>query len=310
MSYPSRICNSPDGSIRIHAPAKLNFGLRIFPKRSDGFHDLESWFVPISLYDTLIISPAEKISLTLTGDAAGLSEDTKINLAGRAALALAESTGINRGAAIRLHKLIPHGGGLGGGSSDAAATLVALNVFWQTGKNIEELEILGSSLGSDVPFFIRATSAVCRGRGELITPLPLRRFHYAVLVIPPQGTSTKLVYEKFDEQIQRDMSKTSSPLNYEELSGAETDIISEKIVNDLEPPAFVIAPWLKALQHEIDQTIHRHVHMSGSGSTLFVLCGSGRQSEELVAQLTKQFSNRCKILPVMIYPSGKGPGMD
>ncbi|HMD55522.1 MAG TPA: 4-(cytidine 5'-diphospho)-2-C-methyl-D-erythritol kinase, partial [Phycisphaerae bacterium] len=222
MNYLSRIRSSSDGSITIHAPAKLNLGLRIFPKRPDGFHDLESWFVPISLYDTLIISPAESMSLTLTGDVQGLSEDVNTNLVGRAALALAQSAGITPRAAIRLHKLIPYGGGLGGGSSDAAAALVALNDFWKIGNTTEELEKLGLGLGSDVPFFIRATSGVCRGRGEQITPLPLKRFHYAVLAIPPHGVFTKLVYEKFDDP---SIGKTSSPLNHSELANAETSLI-------------------------------------------------------------------------------------
>jgi 4-diphosphocytidyl-2-C-methyl-D-erythritol kinase len=304
--FSARLRNTSDGSLTIHAPAKLNLGLRIFPRRPDGFHDIESWFVPISLYDTLIITQSDQLTLTLTGDHSGLSADIATNLAGKAAMALAQSAGITPRAAIRLHKLIPHGGGLGGGSSDAAAALIALNAFWQTGKTIEELQTLGLSLGSDVPFFIRATSAVCSGRGDIITPLSLRRVHYAVLVIPSQGLSTKLVYEKFDAP---EIGKTSPPLNYQEISQAPTDRISEEIVNDLETPAFAVAPWLSEMQRQIDQTVNCRVHLSGSGSTLFILCGGSGQTQQIVDVLAEQFAGRCKIVPVILYRSEEFPGL-
>src|SRR5947199_6236753 len=156
--------------MRVNAYAKINWSLRITGKRADGFHDLETLFQTISLHDTLTFEPADRLSLTC--DDPTIPVDAR-NLVVRAAA--------NANVAITLHKEIPAGGGLGGGSSDAAATLVAL------GKASPEIEL---SLGSDVPFFLMGGTAYATGRGEILTPLPRLTGIPLLLLIPKERVST------------------------------------------------------------------------------------------------------------------------
>ncbi len=281
--------------LTFRAPAKLNLGLRIFPRRPDGFHDIESWFVPISLYDTLTFHKAQTLTLQLSGLAAELSNEPEKNLVGRAALALARAAGVAAHAQICLHKLIPAGGGLGGGSSDAATTLLALKQLWNIPISTAELSKLAAALGSDVPFFIYGQSAVCRGRGEIIEPLPFRRLLFAVLIIPPYGTSTKDVYQEFDNQPAAVDSKTILWQEISQLSAAE---ISAVIRNDLEAPAFSVTPALRALRDKITALVGRPVHLSGSGSTLFILTDQPAQADGLAETLENNLPENIRVLPV------------
>ncbi len=286
------------------APAKLNLGLRIFPRRTDGFHDIESWFVPISLRDTLSFRKADALTLELSGLAAELSAAPETNLVGRAALALAKVAGMPPGAHIHLHKLIPTGGGLGGGSSDAATTLLALRQLWKLPMSDQDLRRIAAQLGSDVPFFVHGHSAVCRGRGEIIEALPLNRLLYAVLVMPPYGTSTKEVYEMFDRQaVQAD----TTVINWMEISQMNAAGIRAGIRNDLEGPAFAVTPKLRGLRDQVGAIIHRPVHLSGSGSTLFILADQAAEAESMVQLLEQQLEPTVRVLPVRLQnESGDG----
>ena len=290
---------TPAGDVlTFRAPAKLNLGLRIFPRRPDGFHDIESWFVPISLYDTLTFQNAQGLRLQLSGLAADLSNEPEKNLAGRAALALARAGGVAAHAQIDLHKLIPAGGGLGGGSSDAATTLLALKQLWNVPISNAELSKLAATLGSDVPFFIHGQSAVCRGRGEIIEPLPFSRLLFAVLIIPPYGTSTKDVYQEFDKQAAAEDAKAIPWQEISQLSAAE---ISAVICNDLEAPAFSVTAGLRDLRDKITALVGRPVHLSGSGSTLFILTDQPAQADALAETLEHNLPENIRILPVRLF---------
>lgn len=284
-------------AVTYHAPAKLNLGLRIFPRRPDGFHDIESWFVPISLRDTLTFSKAESLSLQLSGLTVGLSDEPEKNLVCRAALALAQAANIQPRAEIRLHKLIPAGGGLGGGSSDAATALLALKQLWNLSISTPELSRIAATLGSDVPFFIHGQSAVCRGRGEVIEPLPLHRLLFAVLIIPPYATSTKEVYQAFDNQA---IAPDATAIPWRELSHRCAAEISAVIRNDLEGPAFSVTLPLRALRDEINAIINRPVHLSGSGSTLFILADQPAEADSLAETLERHLPEHIRIVPVRI----------
>ena len=288
----------PADVLTFHAPAKLNLGLRIFPRRPDGFHDIESWFAPISLYDTLTFHKAQALTLQLSGLAADLSDEPEKNLVGRAALALAETAGVPAHAHIHLHKLIPAGGGLGGGSSDAATTLLALKQLWNVPISTAELSKLAAALGSDVPFFIHGQSAVCRGRGEIIEPLPFQRLLFAVLIIPPYGTSTKDVYQEFDNQSAPVDTKAIPWQEISQLSAAE---ISAAIRNDLEAPAFSVTAGLCDLRDNITALVSRLVHLSGSGSTLFILADQAAQADALAETLEHNLPENIRILPVVLF---------
>jgi len=158
--------------MQILAPAKINLSLRILNRRPDGFHEIETLISPISLYDKIDIEKQSRwIDFSCNDPSIPRGDD---NLVVRAAKRFLEATKVKGGVAIALKKKIPHGAGLGGGSSDAASTLLALNEVFETKLPREALAKIAESIGSDVPFFISQSPAICRGRGELVTPIELR----------------------------------------------------------------------------------------------------------------------------------------
>jgi 4-diphosphocytidyl-2-C-methyl-D-erythritol kinase len=276
------------------APAKINLHLRVGSPRSDGFHPLFSWMVTIGLFDTLSVEPSGTPGVRLTCDDAGIPADAS-NLVVRTATALADwlatrapgrvMPGIN----VRLKKSIPAGAGLGGGSSDGARMLSALNAMWRPGLSAAELAQFAAQFGSDLSFFFFQPSAVCRGRGEIVSPTPRPRANWAVLLLPQVHMPTPAVYRRFDEM------ELGSPQNLEpepELADwalLEASELLGLLRNDLEPAAFSLAPALGQLREEAERWLKRPVRMSGSGSSLFTLyedaaaaaVAAGRVADEL-----------------------------
>ena len=156
--------------MQVFAPAKINLSLKILGRRPDGFHDIETFIAPISLCDELKIDKnkaAEGVEFRCDDSSVPTGDE---NLVVRAAKAFFEAAKLKASVSIELKKKIPHGAGLGGGSSDAASTLLAMNKLFETNLPREALAELGETIGSDVPFFIFESAAMCRGRGELVTP--------------------------------------------------------------------------------------------------------------------------------------------
>jgi 4-diphosphocytidyl-2-C-methyl-D-erythritol kinase len=174
----------------VHAHAKVNLTLEVLGKRPDGYHEIRSVMRTLALHDIIHVEPADKIAVVC--DLPGL--DGEANLAYRAALLLQREIGYAGGARIDIEKAIPMAAGLGGGSSDAAATLVALNQLWAAGQSLEALSALAARLGSDVPFFLYGGMALASGRGERVTPLPPLRDCTVLLVRPPVAVSTATIY--------------------------------------------------------------------------------------------------------------------
>lgn len=235
------------------APAKLNLFLHITGIRADGYHTLESVVCFTSLSDTLDFAPADTLSLTVTGPFASLVS-TEDNLVLRAARALSST----HGAAITLGKHIPVGAGLGGGSSDAATTLLALNTLWGCNLPLDALETIAQTLGSDVPACLRHTPQRMEGTGHILTPTTLQKGLAAVLVYPHAPLSTQAVYAR------------CSPLLKGEATASALDCLTHTR-NDLEPAAFQLMPQLQTLLHAIQSTNPLLARMSGSGSTCFGL---------------------------------------
>jgi 4-diphosphocytidyl-2-C-methyl-D-erythritol kinase len=299
QTQAARVLRTVDGRWMVHAHAKLNLGLRVFPARPDGFHDLETWMAPISWHDTLWVDDSGEgtpLTLEVTGRAAGVPVEIDKNLVGRAATKLAAAAGLTPRGKITLHKVLPPGGGIGGGSSDAASALVALNQAWNLHWDDAQLEALAGELGSDVPFFVAARSSLCTGRGEIMTPLRMAQPLFAVLVIPPQGCPTKDVYQAFDAGHQHQPPREKT--NWHQCAHAPAGELAELLVNDLEPAAFAVAPWLNDLRRQAATALGRPVHMTGSGSTLFTLCSSGQEAETLHARLSAALA--CVCVPVRI----------
>ncbi len=187
----------------IQTPAKLNLFFEVLGKRSDGYHEIETLMCPISWYDTLCFRETSSEDLELEcqrGSAVGGSDGFEEvprdgrNLVLRAVDLVRRQTGTKQGARLRLIKRIPTAAGLGGGSSDAAAALVAANLGWKLGLSVPELACMAAELGSDVPFFLHRGPAVCRGRGERIEPAPGLGLMNFVVVRPPEGLATAAVY--------------------------------------------------------------------------------------------------------------------
>lgn len=232
----------------VKAYAKINFGLRVTAKRDDGYHDLETIFQTISLHDTLSFAPAE--TLTLTCDAPDIPTDDT-NLVLRAARAAGAPP-----VAIALRKRIPAGGGLGGGSSDAAATLRALS----SDKNLDDIAL---SLGSDVPFFLLGGTAYATGRGERLVPLPSAAGLPLILVFPPERVGTARAYAM--------LRRFSPPLGLERVRAMAGDGLlahAAELVNDFEEPIFAALPHLAAIKTRLYELGAAWASMSGSGSTI------------------------------------------
>lgn len=245
------------------SPAKVNLILRVIKKREDGFHDIFSVMQPVSLFDHISIEVKEGDSISVSSDRTDLPADSS-NLAYRAARLFFDLTGIKKGAAIHIQKNIPVGGGLGGGSSNAATVLTGLNGLTGAGLSEKELMDESSKLGSDVPFFILKGAAVATGRGEVLKKITLPRFNY-VLVNPGLHVSTAWVYNNLDltKKVEDNI------LSYSEAGLWEGERIKRLLVNDLEPVTAKRYPVISELKRELDGLGALGALMSGSGPTVF-----------------------------------------
>jgi 4-diphosphocytidyl-2-C-methyl-D-erythritol kinase len=247
--------------MQVIAPAKINLSLRVLGRRSDGFHEIETFVAPISLCDAIKIeqrSGKHEIAFRCDDPSVPKGED---NIVVRAANAFFEKTKITSGISIALKKRIPHGAGLGGGSSDAASTLLALNELFETNLPREALAKMAEMIGSDVPLFIFQSAAVCKGRGELVIPTRLREQLSVLLLKPEFGVPTQWAYSRW-----RDSREIPG------VSYGTQQFTQQSFVNDLERPVFEKFVFLAQLkmwllkQPEVGAAL-----MSGSGSTVFAV---------------------------------------
>ncbi len=252
------------------APAKLNLSLHIVGRRSDGYHLIDSIFSLIDLQDFLSIDILREDKIIVKSNTASLKED---NLVSRAAKLLKEKTGTSLGAYIFLEKNIPIGAGLGGGSSDAATTLLSLNWLWQTGLSNLDLSALGLFLGADVPFFTKGRNAHVQGIGEIITPIKLEKKHYLV-VFPNIFISTKKIFQSLDLTVER----TISIMRSADQSAR---------VNDLQETAFLLYPQLEQVNRLLSS--FGKPRMTGSGSALFVEVNCTKEYSHIKEQLPKSW---------------------
>ena len=269
-------------SLAVTSLAKVNLYLRVGRRRADGFHSLVSWFCTVGLADDLKFTAVSGSEVALACDRAGVPVDGR-NLVLKAAGELRPYAKRPGGLHIELRKRIPMGGGLGGGSSNAAAALKAIAQLWQCVLPADRLHEIAGGLGSDVPFFLRGPSAICRGRGELVSPLPPPVARGVLLILPGIEMPTPAVYRKFDEMgLGSDLAKLERELPDPNL---RTEELLASLVNDLEAPAFAISAELAGLREEMERSLGRPVRMSGSGSTLFTLYDNEGQAAEAAAKI-------------------------
>ncbi len=261
-------------AIELTAPAKLNLALKVLDRRADGFHALRSWVVRIDWCDRLCFEAAPAFSLNVVDDGATAPTDST-NLVWRAAHELARLAGMSEPrAAITLFKSIPSGAGLGGGSSDAAATLLGLNRLWGLQWPAERLAQTAAALGSDVPLFLRKGPLLMEGRGEVLSPLALEWRGWATVVAPSFPLSTADVYRAWRPKVRDPALEALEP------AGLRTaNALLSCLSNDLEAPAFDLCPALRALHERLQAACGRTVRMTGSGSALFTLFDSQAEAD-------------------------------
>jgi 4-diphosphocytidyl-2-C-methyl-D-erythritol kinase len=267
--------------VEARCPAKVNLALRVLGRRRDGYHEIRTVFQAIDLCDTMEARPAR--DLCLTCDEPDLPCDAS-NLVLRAACLLREHCGVGEGAEIRLRKRIPIGGGLGGGSSDAAGTLLALSALWRLGLGIEALTPLAARLGADVPFFLHGGTAEGTGRGDRIRPIEFAGPRLLLLGLPPFGVSTSEAYSWTDAHLTLPAKDVSVRRSTAGKLPPENDF--RWGVNDLEGGVFERWPGLLAFRDDLLRGGARLALLSGSGSTVFgVFDDSGplRQAAESLA---------------------------
>lgn len=246
--------------------AKINWSLRITGRRSDGFHDLETIFQTISLHDDLTFREADQLSLTCDDPTIPTDETNLVFRAARAVDA--------RPVAIHLSKRIPAGGGLGGGSSNAAVTLREL------GPGRDDLPAIALSLGSDVPFFLVGGTAYATGRGEVLTPMPSMAGIPLLLVLPEDRVLTKDAFAR--------ITRYSEPVG--------PDKRFESFTNDFEEPVFAMLPRLRTLKQRLYGAGAFYAAMSGSGSTLFGAFENASARDAAAARFTDVRTERCDTI--------------
>jgi 4-diphosphocytidyl-2-C-methyl-D-erythritol kinase len=260
------------------APAKINLSLLVRGRREDGFHEIETRMVPVSLGDRLDIERGDGGGLVFTCDDPTVPGDDT-NLVVGAARLFCSTAQVAPDLRIALHKAIPHGAGLGGGSSDAATTLLALNGLFSTGFPPERLAALAAELGSDIPFFIYQSAAICRGRGEQVVPEPFPHRLPLLLIKPPFGVPTPWAYKQW-----RDSREIPG------VSYAPQVFLWGELHNDLERPVFEKYIFLAALKTWLlAQPETAGALMSGSGATVFALLREPAAGPALRTRLLEQY---------------------
>jgi 4-diphosphocytidyl-2-C-methyl-D-erythritol kinase len=267
-------------AVRVWAPAKVNLYLEVLARRSDGYHELATLMVAVSLYDSLEFREDAAGAVRLRCEHPSLSTGPD-NLICRAIELVRRVTGRTGGVDVHLTKRIPLAAGLAGGSSDAAATLGGLNRLWRLGWDRVELARLGAELGSDVPFFFATPAAWCTGRGEHVEPLALGRPLDFVLTCPAVGLSTAQVFGG--------VTVPPQPLDGKEVRRAaeagDVEELGRRLHNRLQPVAERLCPEVSSLSARLAELGPAGQRMSGSGTSVFALCRGPREAHRLARAL-------------------------
>jgi 4-diphosphocytidyl-2-C-methyl-D-erythritol kinase len=260
--------------------AKINLGIEILGKRLDGYHEIRTLFQSINVFDLLSFFPSTHDDIILRGDDDSIPWD-ETNLIHQAASLLKEKHAVKKGVEIRVKKNIPAGKGLGGGSSNAAMTLAALNKAWGIDLAKDALMDIGAQLGADVPFFFEGGLCLGQGRGEALFPQEDQNPLFCVLILPAVSISTGVVYERFCASLtsQDKDSKIIKFLNSHDLGFLE---------NDLEETVFRTHPQIKAIKRLIQEQGSELTLMSGSGSAVFGLFRQRRMAMKALRTLSNE----------------------
>ena len=282
-------------SVRIQAAAKVNLHLRVYGRREDGFHGILSLFQALTLADTLVIrSLKESDTIEVEGDFDCPMQRTSVY---KAAVAYREATGSKRGLSISVDKRVPAGAGLGGGSSDAAAVLIGLEALLRGGLSASGLTSLGASIGSDVPFFLSAASAIVSGRGEIVDPIEARDDYSLVLVFPGEAVSTAWAYSLLDSERPDDSAEPD--LRREEIGRAyRGEIQAWPFSNSFEGPVGRARKPILEAKGLVLGLGASFAAMSGSGNSIFGVFEDETLARAAVAKLGTMGFDACAASPL------------
>jgi 4-diphosphocytidyl-2-C-methyl-D-erythritol kinase len=281
--------------VRTRAPGKINVFLSVGALQDDGYHDVATAYQAVSLYEDVTAEAADDFSVTFTGpiDTSTVPVDES-NLAIRAARLVADAAGHRGGVRLTIDKQVPVAGGMGGGSADAAATLLAVDTLWGTALGREELLRLAAQLGADVPFAFAGGTAVGTGRGDELSPaLAKGEFHW-VLALSDDGLSTPAVYRALDEHRERYRADISPAPSHpvveanvlQALRAGDPDLLADCVHNDLQAPAMRLQPRLAATLELGEKSGALAGLVSGSGPTVAFLVGDRDAALELQVELS------------------------
>ena len=293
--------HSGPSSITVHAPAKINLILRILDRRSDGYHNLWSVMQTVALEDEVQIRAASPGGIRLTCDTELLSTDSS-NLVYRAAAAVLDQASLSLGLDVELRKRIPMGAGLGGGSSDAAATILGLNQLLKLGWSREQMQSVAEQLGSDVPFFLFAPAAVVSGRGEAVKPVWMEESRWVVLAKPGFGVETKWAYRELAAS-RTDARPLSSPhLAIDRQSRLTWTQLVTAAENDFEAPVFARYPVLREIKDALRTQGADLALLSGSGATMFGIFSTESAARRAHAHLAQDHRLQVFVVPTCSEP--------
>ena len=275
--------------MRIAARAKINWTLDIVGKREDGYHLMDMLMQPISLADDITLLPQEELTLSVSGFPR--VNPGPENLALRAAVLLKQATGYTGGASIHVHKRIPVGAGMGGGSADAAGVLAGLNRLWGAGLTQAELETLGLQLGADVPFCLRGGLQRAQGVGELLTPLPCGGLYWLVVIQPCPGLSTKEVFSRFSLEACEGKPDTQGAA--EALAQGDWRRLCSCLGNVLQAVSAELRPEISEAITALRAKGAAGAWMTGSGSAVFGLFTSAPAARAAAQSLRSRWRSTC-----------------
>ena len=259
-------------TLSLPSPAKINLFLHITGQRSDGYHNLQTLFQLLDFGDKLVFRSNRSGNIKINGNIDGVDE--KNNLIFHAATLLQKSTGCDLGCTIDLTKNLPMGAGLGGGSSNAATTLVGLNALWKCGLTANQLSDLGKTLGADVPVFVHGESAFAEGIGDILTPLTLPQ-RWFLVITPNCHVSTREVFSN------PQLTRNSSPIKIRALSGVEYRNDCQDVVSKLYPAVGTVLQWVENFSAPL---------MTGTGASVFCSFDSKSEAQHVLSKLPKQWT--------------------
>lgn len=277
------------------APAKINLTLQVLGKRRDGYHDIASVATKVTFYDGIDVRTSAGPAIEIKCSDPAVPSDAR-NLIWQAAQLLAKRVDDPEPISIDLQKRIPIGAGLGGGSSDAAGVLQLLNRRWNLGLQESELLELAARIGSDVAMFLKGPAVSLSGRGEIVRDVVLPWRGWMVLVLPPFGISTAEVYGHWREHVRPPRGDASACLEASIDTAAKLDAV---LFNDLQQSVYAIEPRLEEIKNNVERSLHRRFHITGSGSTMFACVDTLEEAERLNQELDRMAVANSRIVKVL-----------